>query len=64
MKFITEAEPTPPLPYEMAWGAAQAVASEPGFFRFPVVYGEGREPLNIFTILIIGQGKLSGRKTD
>lgn len=65
MKFITEQESAQLISHEMAYEAvreALAAASEPEARSFPVVHGQGCDPVNSFSIKASATAELSGLK--
>jgi len=65
MKFISEEESAQLITHEMAYGAvrdALAAASQPEARTFPVVHGQGCDPVNTFSIKASATTELSGLK--
>ena len=65
MKFITEEESAQLISHEIAYSAvreALAAASEPTGRSFPVVHGQGCDPVNSFSIKASATAELSGLK--
>ncbi|EJY5107904.1 ornithine cyclodeaminase family protein [Salmonella enterica] len=65
MKFITEEDSARLISHEMAYRAvrdALAAASEPEARSFPVVHGQGCNPINSFSIKASATEELSGLK--